>query len=645
MYIMLNIKPKKEAVQVAQENLSRFTIVKKRIIEESLVRDGSIITSEIFSELRHLIALTKYFRDIEWFHFTLPLINFDEYVLTQEEKEAIVHSYYHQKETLWIPNGYGEESYASLVKKFFSDYLQTNVLFKTCDINWDTNTVDFSFRMLSKMEKLQVKEEQTLISATFDEYLVPHLNFYKIADEINQCYETLTEEGLFSVYANDLDIYPVLSLNVEEILNKTDFYSKTSLLDEKVKVDINFYVRQSKLIKSLERKMRNYGYLLQVEATNPKNESFRSNGILLKINANYTSKKTKDTSLVKSETLREVFQQKLIKYNEVLSRQAFKQNEELIQLVEDGHFDAMITNKWVKATLMSTLKLTESQFQGERTIDELNFKFSVPFERHIPNLKEFTRIYRKVSGVGNRYMGIKDNIVDALKKRYPFFSNCNLFGDPDNDFQEKEDDFSWNSPRWKQNTLTFGFEADYVTYAKSKRNILEWLSSSYGTLNIDVILNNIHFNEDGVSRTIENFINSHSDGRKIAVETFRIDFATVQTEDIFKLYQNSPLYKKSKEMYEYEHENEMSINRRDYKYKTAKIKEFQALKMCNHFVHALLLHPMYNNLKEALQKLDYELKIEIKKEHKIKVDTDEKIITGADIYSDAYMYNVQLVIN
>lgn len=643
---MLTIKSKKEVEEAVHENVNRFKHAKKALIEKNLQRDEAIIISEILPRLRHTIALTHYVRKVEWFHFSLPMMDLEGHDLSQEEKAAVMQAYYHQEGVLWVENGRrGEIGKASLVKTTFEEILQTNVAFKSCEVNVETNTVDFKLHLVDKMLKLKVKEEQAAITAVMDEYLLPHLHFNKVADVINEYYESLKEEALFVLYKRDLEFYPILSLNIDEILNETAFYADVDLVEGDFKIDIRQYVKESKLLKALQRKLKKYGYGLRY-ATKSSDEWFRLNGIEVSVDAYYPSKDVKDESLVKSEQLLEAFEEKRAEYVETLNQKAQKQNDKLVELVESGHFDEMVTTKWLKATLMSTGKLTDAYFKGERRSDEeLNFRFTVPFDRELPKAKDFNETHYKGDGVGIRYMNLENNLVDALRKRYPFFENARFFGERDLDFQAREGSYGTSSYRVFSDTLAFGFEVGHATYVLRKEEILHWLASAYGVLSIEGILKAMDFHEAGVSDKIEAFVHQQQGGKIKAKEPFQIIVGSITSDQLLNLYKESPLSAKSKALFEDEHQDSFwSYWRLKEAYKKAKKEEFQSLKRANLFVHALLVHPLYVDLKEALKAFDYELKVEYKKEQIERMETGNTNINGGDIPDDVCTYSVQIVI-
>ena len=79
-------------------------------------------------------------------------------------------------------------------------------------------------------------------------------------------------------------------------------------------------------------------------------------------------------------------------------------------------------------------------------------------------------------------------------------------------------------------------------------------------------------------------------------------------------------------------------------YKKAKTEEFQSLKLDNLFVHALFLHPVYKEIKTALNALDYELKVVYKKEEIKRMETGNSNINGGDIPDDVCKYSVEIVV-
>ena len=644
---MLNIQPKKEVEKAVHDNLERFKRIKMEIFEKNFKRDENIILSDVLPRLHQAIALKNLTYNFEAFHFTLPMLDTEGYTLSEEEKLTIIQAYYHGEKPSWVSDGpFGFIHRAISASPLLADHFDRHISFESCAIQTETHTVQFSLGLKDRLKNGNVKEEQAAIVALIDEAILPHVQFTKIADTINGYYERLKEEGFFILGRRELEFLPILTLNLNDCLKKSDFYATFGLTDTDLEIDIDTYLKQSKILKSLQRKLRKYGYMLHKSAVRLGDRPFYSNGIRLIADASFPSKDAKDESLVKSETLSELFELRRTAYQEVLTKKAKKENEKLIELVETGHFDEMVAKEWVKATLMSTKEITKSEFQGEHRSDVgLYFRFTAPFNRELPRTKVFIDDYNGITGIGNRYMELENNIVDALKKRYPFFENARLFGESSKDFQVREGVFNTDSHQWIPDTLAFGFAVHRTTYIMKKEVILNWLATAYGLLPIDRLLKGIDFDEAGIVKKMEAYVQEHQEGTTSPTNALQVKFEAIHNEQLAELYQQSSLSAKFPELFDAIHEDLFfSYEDSNEGYKAAKKEEFQSLKLANLFVHALYIHPKYTEMKEALNTLGYELKINYKQEEKKRIGTGNTSLYGTEIESDVCKYSVQIVI-
>lgn len=633
---MLNIPSKKELTEVVEKNKDQFLNTKKKAIQKALKRDKGILLTDIFPRFKQTIALTHYLHNHRYFHFDLPLMELEGYDLTEEEKEKIIHEYYLQEGIMILDKeeGIGKKCKFSLVRNVFKKELKIEVVFKTCEINQESNTVHFQMHLVEAMQKSSAIEEVENIADYIDECLLPHVNFEVITKKINRCYRLLQSETLFAVYSGDLDNYPIVSIDVEEILEKMDFRSHFHISDEKAKIEIREYVKRSKLLKALAPKLKEYGYKLNVAIDGSEDEWYRNTILEMGVSAYHTSKNKEEDVVVKSETLRDVFFKKKTEYDTVLQEKLERQNEVLVELVESGHFDEMIAVTWMKATLMSSSqKATEFGFRGRCAGDEVEFHFQMPFDRNIEGMEKFKRTYYIRDGVGSRYMRLPNNVLHALKKRYPFLKKAKYIKDTGCDYQRKED------------TLTFVYEVNRTVYKENQKKIFEWIANSYGALDVASILELHDFYSGGISQKIEQYMKEQSTKERDTKEPIQIVLADVTSNEIWNVYKESELYTKTKAMFENEHGNEFGYSfRMEKEYKEAKMKEIQSFKLANLFAHALLTQKEYKEMKQELKKHGYDLKIEFVTTEQGTMKTGRVKIDGSTWYEEVYEYNIQLVV-
>ena len=202
-----------------------------------------------------------------------------------------------------------------------------------------------------------------------------------------------------------------------------------------------------------------------------------------------------------------------MEYDNLLVEKARKENKALIQMVDSGQFDGIVATKLFETTIMSIEKMTKNRFRGKNPIDKhLKFWFSVPFNREMEEIKPFGRKYYVSDGLGCHYIELENNMVGTLKERYPFFQKAELCGDRFYDFKYVRGMWGIENHRVIDNSLEFGLQISQDTFASSKQEVFEWLSSSYGMIDISTFLKQIKFNEKEVSRKIKNYRNAHSKG-------------------------------------------------------------------------------------------------------------------------------------
>lgn len=634
---MLNIPSKNELQKKTEENHDEFLNLAKEIIKKHIKRDKKIMKDEILPKLQHAVALTHFLFNYEDFHFTLPYMNFEGYEFTEEEKEKIVDWYYS------ISYDRRNESIMGILKKS----MKKSAEWIKADIEPDKNIVRFTVRLPDhrrKTEKVEETEEFKLISSKLDEYVLPHFNFEKIAERINACYQQLTTDNLVAVFDRDLESYPIFSLQMDAILRKTKFFSEVQSPDPKLKIDIREYLNRSEYIKELTEKMKQFGYELHFEYQREEKEVFRYRNVHVRINANFDSKVQEDT-LISSEQLRKAFYKQKEAYDVKLNHKAMEQNDTLIQLVKNGYFDEMVATKWTNATLMSSIMITRDPFYGDRFMgdrfkNEMDFHFFVPFKRTITGVKKFERSYYVGDGVGTRYINMENNIIDALKERYPFLQDSEFFGGNQWDYQGREGSFNSDSFRADPKILTFGFHVNKDTYVKHKNNILQWLISYHGPIHISSILEKIGFHAEGISQKLHSYTQEQNSGGE-----FEIVIGTVRYDDIIELYRNSPLYEATKKVFEGDHEKEFWCHwRATEEFKEAKVKKYQSIHLGNVFLYELFTNPIFEEMKNELATHDYKLNVRFVKEEKRNMKTGSKNLPGDDMFEDVCVYSVQIVI-
>jgi len=624
---MLKIHSKKEVQEAIQKNQNRFKDSKETILEESFKRDKKIVRNTITPRLRHEIALSYYFK-LEYFQFSLPLISFEGFDLTEEEKQKILDQYYQ----------------SSLVLRLFAKHFSSNISPDRCEINHETNEVRFTLRLKHNNKKEKVQKETDAFLAILDEYIHPHLSFEHISKEISECYETLSSEHILALYEEDLEHYPILSVDFDEILTNTDFYSRIHLPKSDLKLDISHYAHDSQLVKSLKQTLEEHGYTLQASSRYSEEQRFRYHQLTISLNVNGVSQEMKKEKTIKSEILRELFNQKKKQYDELLEEKAKKENPQLIQLVKDGFFDKHVASTWLKATLMSTQKTIERHFKGER-IGEMELQIIVPFDRNLSIKDTFKRNYHVSDGLGTRYRQLEHNVLHALKERYTFLKEAELIKYTFCDYQQKEGVFPSEDFRLFDNTLTFDFKIDHTVYRTYKQDILEFLAFYYGTVDVSHFLNEIEFHEEGISKKIETYIEEQSKGEASVNDSFKLILGKIDVNEMFILYQESNLYDHTEELFENTHEDEMwSYWRFNDAYKEANLKQIQTLKLANLFTQGLLVHSTFKEMKKALKEFDYELKIEFVEENKKTMETGDKSLSDTPLSRDVCEYTVQLSI-
>lgn len=627
MMKMLNIHSKKEVQEAIKKNQNRFKDAKETILENSFKRDKKIVRNTITARLRHEIALSYYFK-LEHFKFSLPLIDFNGYDLMEEEKQKILDEYYQ----------------SNLVSRLFAKHFSSNIFPKECEINHETNEAHFMLRLKHNNKKEKVQKETDAFLAILDEYVYPHLSFEHISKEISNCYETLSSDHILALYEEDLERYPILSLDFDEILTNTDFYSRIHLPNSDLKLDISHYAHDSQLFKSLKQTLEEHGYDLDGSSSYSDEQRFRYHQLSITLNVNGVSKELEKEKTIKSEVLRELFNQKKKQYDELLEEKAKKENPQLIQLVKDGYFDELVASTWLKATLMSTQKTIERHFKGER-IGEMELQFIVPFDRNLPIKDTFKRSYHVNDGLGKRYRQLDYHVLHALKERYTFLNEAELEHYTFCDYQQREGVFPTEDFRLFENTLTFDFKIDHIVYRTFKQEILEFLGHYYGTLDVLEFFNKIEFHEEGISKKIEAYIEEHSKGEASVNDSFKLILGKIDVNEMFILYQESNLYDHTEELFENTHEDEAwSYWRFNDEYKEARLKELQTLKLANLFTQALLVHPTFKEMKKALKEFDYDLKIEFLEENKKTMETGDKSLSDTPLSRVVCEYTVQLSI-
>jgi len=624
---MLKIHSKKEVQEAIKKNQNRFKDAKETILEESFKRDKKIVRNTITARLRHEIALSYYFK-LENFKFSLPLIDFNGYDLTEEEKQKMLDEYYQ----------------LNLVSRLFAKHFSSNVFPKECEIIQETNEVRFTLRLKHNNKKEKVQKETEAFLAILDEYIHPHLSFEHISKEISECYETLSSDHILALYEEDLERYPILFLDFDEILENTEFYSRIHLPNSDLKLDISHYAHDSQLVKSLKQTLEEHGYDLDVTSHYSDEQRFRYHQLTLSLNMNGTSQQMEKEETIKSEVVRKLFNQKKKQYDDLLEEKAKKENPKLVQLVENGYFDELVASTWLKATLMSTQKTIERHFKGKR-IGEMELQFIVPFDRNLSVKDTFKRAYHVRDGLGTRYRRLENNILHALKERYTFLKEAELIQYTFCDYQQREGIFPSEDFRLFDNTLTFDFKIDHTVYRTYKQDILEFLAFYYGTVDVSHFLNEIEFHEEGISKKIETYIEEQSKGEASVNDFFKLILGKIDVNEMFILYQESNLYDHTEELFENTHEDEMwSYWRFNEAYKEANLKQIQTLKLANLFTQGLLVHPTFKEMKKALKEFDYELKIEFVEENLKKMETGDKSLSDHPIIRETCEYTVQLSI-
>lgn len=610
---MLNLKSKNEVIKAVATNQDRFATAKKKLIDFNLKRDAKTIINDVIPALKNQLATMKFFKGIEWFEFSLPVFDFADYDLSSEEKERILFEYYKQEGILWTA-GRGEISHASLINKVFHKEIGIKVVFRKCDIEGDT--VYFSLHLIEDILKTNVKEEVSKIAGFLDEQLEEHFNFDTIAEKINLFYQQIKDSRLAILYKNDLEQLPLFDLNVESILRGSDFYAKANGIEGVSKIQIDNYLNESKLIAKVQRKLKRYGYKLDLYTTSPKDEPFRATGfkILLQVLRN-SDPKLKDTdSLVICENLKDTFKKKKRDYDAALKKRCIEENQHLTYKVRSGMFDNYISKKLVEAMLLYPRNIMlgfKEQFRQGYYLDDLRLSFTLPFNRQFEGTVDFGRHYHEFDGVGHRYMNLKNNAIDAMKERYPFLSLATLTGDNFYDFKYREGMHGTDEFILEENTLSFGFKFDGNEIGDIRESVFEFLSSYFGVLNVEPFFKEIGFNGDSISQKIEDYASQHSAGNATVNDKFRLVVGSISTDEIRELYQASRLFDRTQAVFEQQDTKDFYYSYYDSEHKQAKHKEELSLKLMNLFSYSLVTNPLFNQLADELTKFDYKLKVAV----------------------------------
>ena len=112
-------------------------------------------------------------------------------------------------------------------------------------------------------------------------------------------------------------------------------------------------------------------------------------------------------------------------------------------------------------------------------------------------------------------------------------------------------------------------------------------------------------------------------GDETARRDVKIVLDNMNAENLMKLYKKSPIYARTKEMFERKHEIEIfNYEGAKTSFKEAKMKEFQNIKLCNLFIQALVVNPQFKELRKVLKEFGYNLNIEFKEEKNERIKSD-----------------------
>lgn len=628
---MLSIQPKSEVLQAIEPQKKKVENKKDNILKAAAKRDETIVKTEVLPRLRHTLALTKIVKKLETFQFTTPLLSFVGYDVNEEEKTDILHTYYNNEEK-WSTQGKG-------MRKILKKLVRKNVVFTSCEIDSQHNEVTYTLDLRDgELQELLVEEEFGTICAVLDKYLSSRLSFDAIASSIQSCYEVLTSDFIVEVYKRDLEFFPVLSLNVDTCIQKTDFYKEINISDKSLKIYLDDYLEHSKLLSAIKRKLRAYGYRLNTSTKGSENDVFRHHCLSLSVDMYAAHKQPKRESVVKSEQVREAFAQKLAQYDACIQQKMDEQNENLIQLVKNGHFDQHVAEKWMEVTLMSVKHITSDSYYS-LTSNDFTLPFTVPFDRTLPDVLTFPRKYIPYQGVGARYVQLKENMLSALEERFPYLHRECVYDASHVDYKLTENSRDRDDYREYDDQLRVTYKISREGYYLNKTSILEWMGKQYGVLNIEKWLNDMDFTDEGISKRINEYVQPHANA------PFQIEVGKVLYNEGLSLYKSHEMAESTNELFDHDHRKDFfSYYSYTNEFIELKRTEFKSIKIANLLTQALMLHPRFLTMKEELAKYDYELNIVWNKDNQQKILSGDKCFAGDPLTEEICEYSVSLVI-
>jgi hypothetical protein len=87
-------------------------------------------------------------------------------------------------------------------------------------------------------------------------------------------------------------------------------FTRIHLPNSDLKLDISHYADDSHLVKSLKQTLEEHGYTLQASSRYSEEQRFRYHQLAISLNVNGVSKELEKEETIKSEVLRELFNQK-----------------------------------------------------------------------------------------------------------------------------------------------------------------------------------------------------------------------------------------------------------------------------------------------------------------------------------------------